>query len=168
MDYARWGTLNSLNLLKEFVRESNLIEGIYRDPSQEELQAHEKILELDCLTVDNLREFCYTCETGAHLREKEGMNVRVGGHYPPNGGKKVVCGLVDLLDDVNRDLTTSWEAHCEYEQLHPFMDCNGRSGRIIWLWMEKRFTGGYVYSGFLQKFYYQTLNNFRTQRFNFV
>ena len=45
--------------------------------------------------------------------------------------------------------------HVAYENLHPFMNGNGRSGRALWLWhmggIEK------VPLGFLRTWYYQSL-----------
>jgi hypothetical protein len=50
--------------------------------------------------------------------------------------------------------------HVEYEQLHPFTDGNGRSGRAMWLYAMKkcgRLEQG-LNLGFLHAFYYQTLS----------
>ena len=49
--------------------------------------------------------------------------------------------------------------HVEYETLHPFTDCNGRSGRMIWLWQmlkQDRLVAGL---SFLHSWYYSSLEN---------
>jgi Fic family protein len=51
---------------------------------------------------------------------------------------------------------SSWEAHNEFEKIHPFQDLNGRVGRLIWL--HKALDEGYDFKiPFLQAYYYQTL-----------
>ena len=79
--------------------------------------------------------------------------VRVGDHIAPPSGPKLMSRLQDLLDRVNRKQVRPHQAHVEYENLHPFSDGNGRSGRALWLWMRQ----GDAPVGFLRQFYYDTL-----------
>jgi len=140
--------------LFEFVSESNRIEGILRTPKDYEIFAHERLLALETVTVDDLRSFVWTIQTGAKLRSEVGMNVRVGIYCPPPGGPQIERDLEDLLRQINADKPLDpYEAHLRYEALHPFTDGNGRSGRALWLWQTKDFS-----LPFLHLFYYSTLS----------
>src|SRR5690554_2452124 len=93
--------------LEDFIRESNKIEGIYRDPTEEELRETERFLDLNILEVCDLERVVSVYQPGALLRDKVGMNVsiRSGGriiHTPPAGAPKVRRVLKQILDDVNR------------------------------------------------------------------
>ena len=144
--------------LKDFVIESNRIEGINRKPLKAELDAHRDFVRLEKLTTADVEKFVTDCTSfrgthGAVLRRQVGMDVTVGGYTPPPGGVNIEMELHKLLGDINFGLDP-YEAHRRYESLHPFTDGNGRSGRAIWLWQM----GPVALSlGFLHNFYYQTL-----------
>lgn len=143
--------------LYDFVVESNRIEGITRMPLTYELHAHEQFLEAPKLTIVGLKNFVTTIQANARLRDRVGLDVRVGSHVPPSGGSQVRLRLQDLLDEINAGDHSAYSAHLAYETLHPFTDGNGRSGRVIWLWQMK----GRAPLGFLHQFYYQTLQGDR-------
>jgi len=146
------------NLL-EFVRESNRIEGILRDPLPAEALAHRSVLMAKRITPYVLRAFVQII-ADAPLRDKLGLDVVVGNHRPPPGGPHVIDALEKVLQGVNDKNANPYTIHAKYETLHPFMDGNGRSGRVLWLWMMAR--KGYDGSlGFLHLWYYQSLSNFR-------
>ena len=141
--------------LRDFIRESNRIEGIHRSPSEKEVFAHKEFLGAKKLTVETFETFVWAVQPNAVLRRKPHLNVRVGNHIPPEGGPAIEAGLNALLHCVSEP----WKAHCAYEDLHPFTDGNGRSGRVFWL----RLMGGIEAAplGFLHHFYYQTLSQRR-------
>ena len=137
-----------------FIKQSNAIENIHREPSKEEIKEFKRFMKLKKITLLQLSKFVAVYQPDAVLRWQEGLNVRVGDYFPPKGGSHIkteLTNLLKLLDDME-----PFEFHCEYEALHPFTDCNGRSGRMLWAWKMKEFP-----LGFLRHFYYQTLSKNR-------
>lgn len=146
--------------LRDFVRESNWIEGIFRLPTEQEIEASASFLALFQPSVLELCNFVEACEPGARLRDQIGLGVRVGDYIAPPGSLNIRRRLKALLTSAYQNTWSPFKIHLQYEMLHPFTDGNGRSGRIIWAW-QMRNNGEEISLPFLQHFYYQTLGETR-------
>lgn len=151
-----FGYIHSVD--KDFIRESNKIEGILRDPTKAEIAEFHRFMMLDEISVQDLEKFVLVYQPDARLRNMYGSNVRVGSHFPPAGGPDILVALTVLLDAINNRRLSAFRAHVMYETLHPFTDGNGRSGRMLWAWQMQDLS-----LGFLHMFYYQTLDNVRKE-----
>ena len=144
-----------MNDLYKFVKESNRIENILRAPTEAELEAASIFMKLGKIKVQDLNTFVSIYEPGASLRDKSGMNVKIGNYYPLAGGPYVEEKLRDTLWEANSGQCTAYFIHRKYENLHPYTDCNGRSGRMLWAWQM----GEIPPLGFLHTWYYQSLQS---------
>lgn len=160
----RAATIDREKLL-DFIRESNRIENIKRRIKAVEVRAHREFLSLNELAVHDLELFVQRV-AGKPLRRHEGMNVSIVDrgsgrilHAPPPGGPAVEGDLRELLIKARSGEYTPYQIHCAYEALHPFLDGNGRSGRVLWAWQMLNIEGKMPFGlPFLHSFYYQALS----------
>ncbi len=152
--------------LIRFVEESNRIEDMH-EVLLPELEAHKLFLEQPIVTTQALERFVGVVQPGALLREHLGQNVQVGDHVALPGGWRIAQHLLGLLSTILE--RTPYENHVLYEDLHPFTDGNGRSGRALWLWQT--INHGTTFDAqdargmlFLHTFYYQSLRASRLPR----
>lgn len=135
-----------------FLVESLGIEGIHRMPTEAEITATRAFIEGDG-RIGSLIALQAVYAPGKPLRDKVGMNVRVGGHIAPPGCPGITARLIAIIAEPD-----PWKQHVWFEHLHPFMDGNGRTGRA--LWARTMFECGHdpFALPFLHRFYYQTLS----------
>jgi len=132
--------------LQEFVRQSNAIEGIYAGPGDPLYDDHLRAARMVALDPKDfvplsrlLHHTIMRSQPDAFPGDYRRVNVRVG-HFvkPPHS---VVPDLMRDLDlrvkhriDAGGVFTYEecWNLHHEFEHVHPFVDGNGRTGRL-WL-----------------------------------
>ena len=139
-----------MNNLYDFVRESNKIEGILREPTKQEIEVAEIFMKLSQITVEDMCNFVSVYEPEALLRDKFGMDVKVGNHIAPIGEPEIRQWLLRILWKAEFGKGSPYKVHKEYEYLHPFTDCNGRSGRMLWAWQMQEFPLEFLHTWYCQ------------------
>ena len=151
--------------LLTFLMESNAIEGILLPPSQYQVGAATIFLALNKIKVADVSNIVNIFEPEVRLRERFGMDTMVGDYIAPQGGPEVRGILNKILERINSNSNHPVYHHKDFQNLHPYTDCNGRSGRLVWLWQMKKFDYQ-IFGSFLRTFYYQTLEQQETRNSN--
>jgi hypothetical protein len=143
--------------IERFLHESNVIEGIHRVATIEEVGAFSRLLHIKrAPTALDLGDLQAVFAPGMPLRDRVGMDVRVGKYFAPPGGPSIVRRLNTLLRRMHDD-SDPWSTHVAFEMLHPYCDGNGRTGRMLWAWHMRLLGRDPFALPFLHRFYYQTL-----------
>ncbi len=167
------------NQMKRFVAESWLIEGYdlrlsgkgYGAGPEKVLNLitayHQEFMGLPSIRLVDLTDAAaFFTKNYGRLRNQYGLDVSIGEHTPPKGGPELADSVRSLCRLVNQNDTSPFEIHQRIEHLHPFMDGNGRTGRMLWAWCMLRWgQDGFWMTRefpFLQTWYYQSLDHMGT------
>ena len=139
-------------ILRDYVEQSNLIEGITAEPGDPLFDNHYEAARLVVVRARDgsgrprfsprqLHRMIMASEPDATPGRYRDVNVSVGGELKMHHAR-VYDAMVDLLADVRRVMrrlpgtrppeSYLWEYHHEFQRIHPFRDGNGRTGRL-WL-----------------------------------
>lgn len=136
--------------VEEFLRESNAIERVYDDDSlRQAVLAFNYLMKQKELTHDVIKKTHKILMLNQSLLPNEKGYYRVVPVWI--GGKQVrweniEVFLYDWIDDMNFIADISKDSlekqskafHVEYERIHPFVDGNGRTGRMFMNWWRLR------------------------------
>lgn len=126
--------------MHDHIHQSNLIEGInFARADKNCMKAWLWLLEQPKLThevIQQLQKLITLHQIDLKPREKgyyRTIQVYVGSHVLP--APQLVQGLMDnwLLDFMQLN---PLDAHIRFEKIHPFVDGNGRTGRMLMWWHE--------------------------------
>ncbi len=127
----------------EFLKESNAIEGVYdADSLAQAIYAWTFLKEQPSLTSSVILKTHKILMLHQMLRpDQRGyfrkIPVYIGGREAMES-KDINEYIKALCVDINAGLTDWKEAHIMYEKIHPFVDGNGRTGRMFMNWQRLR------------------------------
>lgn len=129
--------------MDEHIRHSNLIEGI-NDKNEDEISkfAWAWLCQQEMINQPTLLELhrLITCrQLGTEAGKYRDVMVQVGGHIPPAPmvAQGEMYGWIKDIMENWKDLDPKW-MHVRFEKIHPFIDGNGRTGRMLMWWHEKK------------------------------
>lgn len=132
--------------LQDFLKESNAIEGVYDLASLEQALVAWKYLaaqpKMTPSVVLNTHKLLMLNQPGLMSDEKgyfRHVSVMVGNYKAPHH-LRVREEIEDWCEEMNQgggEEQSKW-LHVQYEKIHPFVDGNGRTGRMFMNWWRVR------------------------------
>lgn len=117
----------------DFVRVSNRMAGIIREPTASEISAHRGLLAANALRVENLELFVHHVAHGALRSEPGARTPSANERMPPPAGD-LKADLATIVLAAQKQAASPQRLHRIYTLLSPFTDGNGRCGRALLMW----------------------------------
>jgi fido (protein-threonine AMPylation protein) len=128
--------------MEKHIRESNLIEGVDDTAQDRQSMTAWKWLidqrQLNAAVVKRLHKILTQTQKDLDPKYKgvfRPIQVYVGSHVPPKPAD-IKREMSKWLKDYR--ILTPKEAHVQFETIHPFVDGNGRVGRMLMWWQERK------------------------------
>lgn len=147
---------------REFLAESNAIEGVYDSDSLDQaVYAWQYLKTQKKMTSGVLLETHKILMLHQNLLPNEkgyfrNVPVYVGGRAGMNSAK-IPEAIGNWCNDTMKSKKSAKKLHVEYEEIHPFVDGNGRTGRMFMNWtrLKKKQPLIIIHEGFEQQEYYK-------------
>jgi hypothetical protein len=121
----------------DFVRVSNRMAGITREPTPSEISAHRGLLAANALRVENLEMFVHHVAEGARVRSEACAHAESTDEVTTSA-EQLKADLATIVLAAQKHAASPQRLHRIYTMLSPFTDGNGRCGRALLMWQIMR------------------------------